>query len=164
MRMDADSIAHSLRSFIAGVSGTSKSRGSGLERTCRSRRCWDHSRTGFSRPSGPNNVRDGHSRVTAITEPSSEVRSGTATTAHPPEVPGIPTRTRVVPAWESVTASRRAWHPLAVKRCENQVGGAPFDPRNNALGGACLALFSPRKGAWQRTGRELKASGSEARP
>ena len=37
-------------------------RGSGVERTCRSRRCWGHSRTGPSRTSGPNNARGGHSR------------------------------------------------------------------------------------------------------
>jgi len=41
---------------------TSRSRGSGLERTCRSRRCWEHSRTGFSRPLGPNNAREGLTR------------------------------------------------------------------------------------------------------
>jgi len=32
--------------------------GGGLERTCRSRRCWGHSRTSPSRTSGPNNARE----------------------------------------------------------------------------------------------------------
>jgi len=38
-----------------------------------------------------------------------------------------------------------------------------FLVRNGASTGACLALFSPRKGAWQRTGSAFKEPGSGAR-
>ena len=41
----------------------SRIRVDGLERTCRSRRCWEHPRSSFTRASGPNNAREGHSRV-----------------------------------------------------------------------------------------------------
>jgi len=50
--------------------------GGGLERTCRSRRCWGHSRTSPSRTSGPNNAREGHSRPPAFLSIKSEARRG----------------------------------------------------------------------------------------
>jgi hypothetical protein len=56
----------------------------GLERMCRSRRCWEHPRSSFSRTSGPNNAREGHSRR-ARWEIQSQQRASCSSAVHSPQ-------------------------------------------------------------------------------
>ena len=94
--------------------------GNGLERTCRSRRCWEQSRSGSSRPFGPNNVREGHSRGARFIEPGSVSRtSGTvATQPRPSGTLGTTRRPSVARA-----AWSRGWLPEGLRpRCSRADG------------------------------------------